>query len=173
MTLQTQHNTYLYFFILSQSQFIKIHTEILVVLSICRFVVSWSSECSVLLLKSTISHLDLYSSVHSNYLTSLGFLVFKRNSKLSHLPCNLCSYCSLSRVQFFVTPWAAACQAPLSSTVSQSLLTFMSIESVMLSNHVILYCPFLLLLSMFPSISLFQWVTSSHQVAQVLELQPQ
>ena len=97
MTLQTQHNTYLYFFLLSQSRFIKIHTKILVVLSICRFVVSWSSECSVLLLKSTISHLDLYSSVHSNYLTSLGFLVFKRNSKLSHLPCNLCSYCSVTK----------------------------------------------------------------------------
>ena len=42
---------------------------------------------------------------------------------------------SLSRVRLFVTPWTAACQASLSSTVSWSLLKFMSTESVMLSNH--------------------------------------
>ena len=41
----------------------------------------------------------------------------------------------LSRVQFFATPWIAALQALLSSTISQSLLKFMSIESMMLSNH--------------------------------------
>ena len=40
---------------------------------------------------------------------------------------------SLSRVRLFVTPWTAACQTSLSSTISQSLLKFMSIESVMLS----------------------------------------
>ena len=44
----------------------------------------------------------------------------------------------LSHVQLFVTPWAAAFQAPLSSTISQSFLKFMSIELVMLSNHLIL-----------------------------------
>ena len=44
---------------------------------------------------------------------------------------------SLSHVELFGRPWTAACQAPLSSTVSQSLLKFMSIESVMLSNHLI------------------------------------
>ena len=41
----------------------------------------------------------------------------------------------LSRVQFFATPWTAACQAPLSSTISLSLLKFMLTELVMLSNH--------------------------------------
>ena len=41
----------------------------------------------------------------------------------------------------FVTPWTVACQASLSFTVSQSLLTFMHIESVMLSNHLILSPP--------------------------------
>ena len=45
---------------------------------------------------------------------------------------------SLSRVQLFVTFWTAACQASLSLTVSQSLPKFMPIESVMLSNHLIL-----------------------------------
>ena len=51
----------------------------------------------------------------------------------------------LSRVRLFVTPLTAARQAPL-STVSWSLLKFMSIESVILSNHLILCCLFLLLL---------------------------
>ena len=47
----------------------------------------------------------------------------------------------------------------------------MSIESVMPSNYLILCCPFLPP-SIFPSISLFQWIISSHQVAKVLKLQP-
>ena len=49
----------------------------------------------------------------------------------------------------------------------------MSIESVMLSNHLILCHPLLLLASIFPSISLFKWVSSSYQVAEVLEFQLQ
>ena len=52
---------------------------------------------------------------------------------------------SLSHVQLFATPWTPAHQAPLSSTISQSLLRFMSIESVMLSNHLTLCRPLLLL----------------------------
>ena len=51
-------------------------------------------------------------------------------------------------------PWTIACQAPLSSTISQSLLKFMSNESVMLSNHLI-FCRPLLLPSIFPSIRIF------------------
>ena len=63
---------------------------------------------------------------------------------------------SLSRVQLFVTPWTAACQASLSITNSWSLLKLMSLESVMPCNHLILYCPLLLLLpSIFPSIRVF------------------
>ena len=54
-----------------------------------------------------------------------------------------------------VTPWTAACQAPLSFTISWSLLRFMSIEWVMLSNHLILCWPLLLLPSVFPSIKVF------------------
>ena len=44
---------------------------------------------------------------------------------------------SLSRVRLFVTPWTAAHQASLSSIISRSLLRFMSVESVMPSNHLI------------------------------------
>ena len=61
----------------------------------------------------------------------------------------------VSCVQLFGTPWTRAHQAPLSSTISQSLLRFMFIESVMLSNHPILFCPLLLLPSIFPSIRVF------------------
>ena len=49
-----------------------------------------------------------------------------------------------------VTPWTAARQAPLSSTVSQSLLRFTSTESVILSNHLILHHPFSFCLQSFP-----------------------
>ena len=52
------------------------------------------------------------------------------------------------------TPWTEACQAPLSSTISQSLLRFMCIESMMPSNHLILCHP-LLLPSIVPSIRVF------------------
>ena len=52
-------------------------------------------------------------------------------------------------------PMDAAHQAPLSSTASQSLLKFMSIESVMLSNNLVLCCPLLLLPSILPSIRVF------------------
>ena len=58
---------------------------------------------------------------------------------------------SLSSVQLSVTPWAAAHQASLSFTVCWSLLRFMSIELVMLSNHLILGHPLLLCLQSFPA----------------------
>ena len=62
---------------------------------------------------------------------------------------------SLSHVWLFATPWIAACQASLSITNSQSLLKLMSIESGMLSNHLILWCPLPLPPSIFPSIRVF------------------
>ena len=61
----------------------------------------------------------------------------------------------LSHVQFFATPWTAACQAALSFTISQSLLKLMSIESVILSHHLILCHPLLFLPSVLPSIRVF------------------
>jgi len=62
---------------------------------------------------------------------------------------------SLSCVRLFVTPRTAACQASLSFTISRSLLKFLSVESVMPSNHLILYHSLLLLPSVFPSIRVF------------------
>ena len=62
---------------------------------------------------------------------------------------------SLSCVWLFATPWTTACQPPLSSAISWSFLTFMSIELVMPSNHLILCHSLLPLPSIFPSIRVF------------------
>ena len=58
----------------------------------------------------------------------------------------------LSHVQLFAAPLAAACQASMSFTISQSLLKLMSTELMMPSNHLILCRLLLLLPSVFPSI---------------------
>ena len=78
----------------------------------------------------------------------------------------LCIFSSvqlLSRVRLFATPWTAACQASLSITNYRSLLKLMSVESVMLSNHLVLYHPLLFLPSILPSIRVF----SSESVLQI------
>ena len=62
----------------------------------------------------------------------------------------------------FWPPWTVALQARLSSTMSQSLLKFMSIESVILSNHLILCCSLLLLPSIFSSIRVFSNESARH-----------
>ena len=65
-------------------------------------------------------------------------------------------YCSVSKsCLLFATPWAAASQAPLSFTISQILLKFMSIELSILFNHLILCHPLLLLPSISPIIRVF------------------
>ena len=69
---------------------------------------------------------------------------------------------SLSCVGLFVTPWTAAHQAPLSFTICQSFLKFMSIEFVMLSNHLILCRRLLLLPFIFPSIRVFSSELALH-----------
>ena len=71
---------------------------------------------------------------------------------------SVCVFCarvqSLSSAWLLMTTWTAICQASLSFTISQSLLKFMSIKSVMISNCIILRHP-LLLPSIFPSIWVF------------------
>ena len=78
---------------------------------------------------------------------------------------------SLSNVQFFVTLWTAAHQTSLSFTISWSLLKL--IESMMPSNHLILYHLLLLLPSVSQHQDLFWWISFSHQMAKVLEFQLQ
>ena len=70
------------------------------------------------------------------------------------LQCFAVAVQSSSRVLLFTTSWTAAHQ---DCPVSQSLLKFMSIESVMLPNHLILYCPLHLSPSIFPSIRVFSY----------------
>ena len=62
---------------------------------------------------------------------------------------------SLSRIWLFATLWTTARQASLSITNTWSLPKFMSIESMMSSNHLILCHPLLLLPSVFPNIRVF------------------
>ena len=73
---------------------------------------------------------------------------------------------SLSCVQLFGTTWTAAHQASKCFTVSRNLLRFMCIESVMLSNLLILHSLLLLLLSILPSIRSF----SNESARLLLEL---
>ena len=78
---------------------------------------------------------------------------------------------SLSHVRFFAIPWTAAHQSSLSFSISQSSLNLMSIELVMPSkpSHP-LSPPSPPFLSLSQHQGLFQWVSSSHQVARALEL---
>ena len=91
---------------------------------------------------------------------SLGLPTWTPGSPICSLVAVL--FQSLSRVQLFVNPWTAAHQASLSLTVSQSLLKLMSIESVMLSNHLILCRPCLLPPSIFSSIRVFSNESALH-----------
>ena len=64
--------------------------------------------------------------------------------------------CSVTRSRWcFLTPWTIAYQLSKSFIISQSLLRFKAIETVMPSNHLILCCPLLLQPSVFPSIRVF------------------
>ena len=95
----------------------------------------------------------------------MAFLKFNK-SELVNLEYSLKRELSLvqsfSRVQLFVTLWTAACQASLSITNSQSFLKLMFIESVIPSNHLILYRPVLLLPSIFPIIRVFPNESALH-----------
>ena len=88
------------------------------------------------------------------YLHSEICILFHRKCCDSTCP-QFSSVQSLSRVQLFATPWTVALLASLSITNSQSLFKLMSIESVMPSNHLILWHPLLLMPSIFPSFRVF------------------
>ena len=63
--------------------------------------------------------------------------------------CESFQFSSVAQLCLFETPWTAACHASLSIINSRSLLKLMSFESVMPSNHLILYRSLLLLPSIF------------------------
>ena len=77
----------------------------------------------------------------------------------------------LSCVQLFATPWTAACQLCLSSTVFWILFKLMSVESGMPSNHLILCHPFSSCLQSFPASGCFPMIwffASGNQSIRVL-----
>ena len=90
-----------------------------------------------------LTHMLLHKLLLSNYYN------------IGHSNIHFSSAQSLSCVQLFETLWTAACQASLSIRNSQGSLKFMSIKSVMPSNHLILCHPLFFLPLIFPSIRVF------------------
>ena len=110
--------------------------------------------------------LELYWIFFFNWISIIDF-------PSSSLTVQFSSFQSLSHVRLFVIPWTAACQASLSITNSRSLLKLMSIELVIHPpSHPLLY-PSSPAFNPSQHQGLFQWVSSSHQVAKVLEFQLQ
>ena len=115
-------------------------------LTICTLLYHRSLECFIL---------QSWNSIPTEQQIIFTFPLIPGNHRSSlYLRVWLLVVWSLSCVQLFVTPWITTHQAPLSSTIFQSLLKFMSIELVMLFNHLTL-CHMLLLPSAFPSIRVF------------------
>ena len=97
-----------------------------------------------------------------SYHSLMEFSVSKLEEKKKEREIVIVVVQSFSHILLFEIPWIAACQASLSFTISRSLLKLMSIESVMLSNHLVLCCPLLLLPSIFPSIKVFSNELARH-----------
>ena len=70
----------------------------------------------------------------------------------------------LNHIWLFVTSWTAAHQASLSFTISWSLLKLMAIESVMLSNHLVLCCSLLLFAVYANYVDLFVYYSTGLEV---------
>ena len=82
------------------------------------------------------------------------FPYLKTKTKTKNFLITFCCWVAQS-VQLFVTPWTVARQVSLSLTISQALPKFMFIALVMPSIYLNLWCPLLLLPSIFPSIRVF------------------
>ena len=147
------------------------------------FLMSLANGLSILFIlsKSQLLALLIFAMVSFVSFAFISALIFKVSFLLLTLgffisffsSCFRCSVQSLSHVRLFATPWIVARQASLSITNSRSSLRLMSIESVMLSSHLILCHPLLLLppVRVSQHQSLFQWVNFSHEVAKVLKFQ--
>ena len=102
------------------------------------------------LYKFTDSHL-CWQYAHNAETTSCELWLPFLSGDVSFCCCWVTQSCLISR-----PPWTAAHQAPLSFTISRSLLQLMSVELVMLSNHLILCRPFPFCLQSFPASGSFQ-----------------
>ena len=113
-------------------------------------------------LLSTWSYHNIVNQLHSDIKQKVFFFflsVRKDTSKIILDDRDSLAYCCcFSVTKLCLTlcdPMDCNCQASLSFTISWSWLKLMSVESMLLSNHLILCCPFLLLPSTFPSIRVF------------------
>ena len=116
--------------------------------------------CPLLLLPSKFLNIRLFSNESALRIRwpkywNFSFNISPSNEHPGLISFQFSSVQSLSCVRLFVTPWAVAHQASLSSPISQNLFKLMSSESVMPSNHLILCHPLCLLPSIFPSIRVF------------------
>ena len=113
-------------------------------------------------------------STHNNIIFNVMYLLLFSRSVVSDFlwphglqhTRNLWASVQFSHLRLTVTPWTAARQASLSITNSQNLLKLMSLESMMPSNHLI---PFSSAFNLSQHQGLFKCVSSSHQMAKVLE----
>ena len=112
-------------------------------------------SCLFLNCLGILSHMSMHSRILSITFMKFHYITLKGSVQLSSVQ-------SLNHVWHFATPWAATHQASLSITNSQSLLTLMSTESVMPSNHLSLCRPLLLLHLIFPSIRVFPNESTLH-----------
>ena len=100
---------------------------------------------------SNYCFLQIYSqSGISGSYGSSTFSFYKETPQCSPVAVVIIAVQLLSPVRLFMTLWTAAHQASLPFTISQSLLKFMSIGSVMASSHFTLCYSLLLLPSAFP-----------------------
>ena len=130
------------------SNWTELNCTILLVLDV-DFFLAMNYLIRRLLINSSVFKIFLYMS-----------LIIETNKHIHPVQFN--SVQSISCVQLFVTPWTTVHQASLSITNSQGPPKPMSIESVMPSNHLILWCPLLLLPSIFPSIRVFSNESALH-----------
>ena len=105
--------------------------------------ISWALESEKFRFKPHINYVTM-----ANLVKHLKLYMYKVSFQFS-------SFQLLSPVELFATLWTPARQVSLSFTNSQTLFKPMSIESVLLSTHLILCCPLPFLPSIFPSMRVF------------------
>ena len=127
--------------------------------------------CYPLLLPSNFPSIRVFSNELSIRIRWPKYWSFSFSSRHSNESVSA-SVQSLSHFRLFVTPWTAVHQASLSITNSRTLPKLMFIESVMPSNHP-LSSPSPPAFNPSQHQCLFKWVSSSHQVAKILEFQLQ
>ena len=120
---------------------------------------STSIRFTIILMHLIMDHQNIWGKNWQNGGETFSTIIVRDN--------NVVAFQLLSHVWLFATSWTAACQAILSSAISWILLKFMSIESVIPSNHLILCLPLLLLPSILPIIRVFSnELAHCHQVAK-------